>query len=103
MTLHGKGQLTIYCAACGRSLAVVSNPGGDWDMTPDGLVVQPRRGGSQAEYRHGLRDVTYTWECRCGKCWSKRHASVGAAWLQQGMELAAGLRAKRRISTEQVV
>jgi hypothetical protein len=100
--------LWIVCP-CGRNLAEVTKPGTNPDWTRDGLLVTPRpnvaqsdfrpwheanRGGSlgtpgRAQATPGLvegkdfdwHDRTYSWRCKCGRTWERRHESVSRAWL----------------------
>lgn len=85
--------LRLTCP-CGRNLADVTKPIGNPMWTPDGLVVGARPNVTMSDFRpHQDRDParrgsglttahTYTWHCRCGQTHSRRHARIGAKWLE---------------------
>lgn len=76
------------CCSCGRNLADVKHSDYDPAWTGDGLAVTPRPNVRQGDYRpwpHHDKDAdwhlrTYTWRCRCGQAWERRHERIRDAW-----------------------
>lgn len=81
------------------------------DWTRDGLLVTPSLNVDQTDYRpwdvanragsggntaarraatpghvedvdYDWHDRTYTWRCRCGQTWTRRHERVSGAWAE---------------------
>jgi hypothetical protein len=76
------------CCPCRRNLADVKYSDHDPAWTGDGIVVTPRPNVRQDDHRHwshGDRNAdwqlrTYTWRCRCGQSWERRHERIRDAW-----------------------
>ncbi len=76
------------CCPCGRNLADVKHSDHDPAWTGDGIVVTLRPNVRQDDHRHwshGDRNAdwqlrTYTWRCRCGRSWERRHERIRDAW-----------------------
>jgi hypothetical protein len=99
--------LRIVCP-CGRNLADVTHNEHNPDWTRDKLLVTPRPNVDQSDYRpwHAANqggpigsegraqatpgrvegrdfdwyDRTYSWRCRCGETWQRRHGAISQAW-----------------------
>lgn len=79
--------LRLRCP-CGRNLADVRHSDHDPAWTGDGLVVTPRPNVQQDDYRpwpHSDKNAdwnlrTYTWQCRCGRRWERRHERIRDTW-----------------------
>jgi hypothetical protein len=80
-------KLKLRCS-CGRNLADVTHSTYDPAWTSDGIVVTARPNVRQRDYRPWPRHDpsanwhlrTYTWQCRCGQTWERRHERIRDAW-----------------------
>ena len=80
-------RLRLRCP-CLRNLADVVHSSHDPMWTGDGLVVRPRPNVRQHDHRPWPRhdpaadwhQRTYTWDCRCGKRWERRHDHIRTVW-----------------------
>jgi hypothetical protein len=89
--------LRLACQ-CGRNLADVrltglragSEPEPGWIVWQEHLLVAPRPGVRQREHRRRVttlarrwpdeQQITYAWDCRCGRRWECREERIAVAW-----------------------
>ena len=77
--------LRLRCP-CQRNLADVKHSNYDPAFTGDGLAVTARPNVHDGNYRpwprvgDSMQARTYSWRCRCGRSWERRHEHIRAAW-----------------------